>query len=243
MSANPPADPSANPLGAILGVWGHPDDETWLSAGLMARAAQAGDRVVCITASRGELGSPDEARWPSGAPLAAVRTAELEVAFAELGVREHHWLDYPDGGCADVDQDEAVRRVSEIMTEVAPDTVLTFGSEGMTGHDDHKAACRWATAAFEAVGKPGAVLAYATQTPEWLAEFRARLDEHNVFMGAEPPCTPRDELLIHVDLTGDLLDTKLRALRSMTSQIEPLIDALGEDYFRRGLVEESFRRP
>jgi LmbE family N-acetylglucosaminyl deacetylase len=232
-----------NPLGTVLGVWAHPDDETWLCAGLMARAVRAGDRVVCITATRGELGSPDEERWPSGAPLAAVRTAEMAAALAVLGVTEHHWLDYPDGGCADVDQDEAVRRVTAVMADVQPDTVLTFGPEGMTGHDDHKAASRWAAAAFEAVGKPGAALGYATNSPEWLADFRGPLDRFNVFMGSEPPCTPRDQQLVDIVLDGDLLETKLAALRSMTSQVEPLLAGLGEDFFRRGLVEESFRSP
>jgi LmbE family N-acetylglucosaminyl deacetylase len=232
-----------NPLGAILGVWAHPDDESWLCAGLMARAARAGDRVVCITATRGELGSPDEERWPSGPPLAAVRTAEMAAALAVLGVTEHHWLDYPDGGCTGVDQDDAVRRVTEVMAEVQPDTVLTFGPEGMTGHEDHKAASRWATAAFQKAGKPGAVLGYATNSPEWLADFREPLDRFNVFMGSEPPCTPRDQQLVDIVLEGDLLETKLAALRSMTSQVEPLIAGLGEDFFRRGLVEESFRAP
>ncbi len=97
-----------NPLGTILGVWAHPDDETYLCGGLMARAVRAGDRVVCVTATRGELGSPDEERWPSGPELAAVRTAEMETALAYLGVTEHHWLDYPDGGCGDVDQNDAL---------------------------------------------------------------------------------------------------------------------------------------
>src|SRR3954471_10696078 len=223
-----------NPLGTILGIWAHPDDETWLCAGLMARAVRAGDRVVCITATRGELGSPDEERWPSGAPLAAVRTAEMAAALAVLGVTEHHWLDYPDGGCAGVDQDEAVRRVTEVMAEVQPDTVLTFGPEGMTGHDDHKAASRWATAAFEAVGEPGAARGYATNSPEWVADFREPLDRFNVFMGSEPPCTPRDQQLVDIVLEGELLETKLAALRSMTSQVEPLLAGLGEDFFRRG---------
>jgi LmbE family N-acetylglucosaminyl deacetylase len=198
---------------------------------------------VCITATRGELGSPDEQRWPSGPPLAAVRTAEMETALAMLGVTEHHWLDYPDGGCTGVDQDDAVRRVTEVMAEVQPDTVLTFGPEGMTGHEDHKAASRWATAAFQKAGKPGAVLGYATNSPEWLADFREPLDRFNVFMGSEPPCTPRDQQLVDIVLEGDLLETKLAALRSMTSQVEPLIAGLGEDFFRRGLVEESFRAP
>ena len=28
----------------------------------------------------------------------------------------------------------------------------------------------------------------------------------------------------------------------MTSQVEPLVDALGEDFFREGMAEEAFRR-
>ena len=52
-------------LGTILGVWAHPDDEAYLSAGLMARAVRNGSRVVCDTATRGEGESMDEERWPS----------------------------------------------------------------------------------------------------------------------------------------------------------------------------------
>ena len=228
-------------LGTILGVWAHPDDESYLCGGLMARATRDGARVVCVTATRGELGSPDEERWPSGASLAAARTAEMEAALAVLGVTEHHWLDYPDGGCATVDQDEAVRRVAAVMAEVDPDTVLTFGPDGMTGHDDHKAACRWATEAFDQVARPGAVLAYATNTPDWNARFVPALDELNVYMGARPPETPPEALVIHEELTGDLLETKLRALRSMPSQVQPLIDAVGEETYRAAMAQEAFR--
>jgi hypothetical protein len=57
------------------------------------------------------------------------------------------------------------------------------------------------------------------------------------------PVTPVDELVHVVQLEGDLLETKLRAIRSMSSQIDPLIDALGESFFREGMVEEAFRLP
>jgi LmbE family N-acetylglucosaminyl deacetylase len=233
---------ATDPLGTILSVWAHPDDETYLCGGLMARAVRNGSRVVCVTATRGELGSPDEARWPSGQPLAAVRTKEMDAALAVLGVTEHHWLDYPDGGCADVDQAEAVRRVTELMAEVRPDTVLTFGPDGMTGHDDHITVSRWTTEAFGKVAMDGATLHYATNTPTWLAKYREALDALNVFMGAEPPCTPADELSITEIFTGELLDTKLNAIRAQTSQVEPLIAGLGEEFFREGMAEEAFRR-
>src|SRR3954469_23647112 len=126
----------------------------------MARAAAAGSRVVCVTATRGELGSTDEQRWPAGPRLAAGGTVELESALRELGAIEHHWLDYPDGGCADVSDEEAVARIEKIIIDVRPDTVLTFGPDGMTGHADHKSACRWTTTAFEATAPDGAVLGY-----------------------------------------------------------------------------------
>ncbi|MDQ1641491.1 MAG: N-acetyl-D-myo-inositol-2-amino-2-deoxy-alpha-D-glucopyranoside deacetylase [Actinomycetota bacterium] len=234
---------NAAPLGTVLSVWAHPDDETYLCGGLMAEAVRNGSRVVCITATRGELGSPDEERWPPGEPLAAVRTEEMAAALAALGVTEHHWLDYPDGGCTDVPDDEAVERITAVMTEVRPDTVLTFGPDGMTGHPDHISAGRWATAAFAAAAPEGARLAYATNTPEWLASFRAGLDAVGAFMGAEPPCTPESDLIIHRIFEGELLEAKLRAIRCQTSQVEPLVAVLGEDFLRDGMAEESFRAP
>ena len=61
-------------LGTVVGVWAHPDDEAYLSAGLMGAAVDAGNRVVCITATHGELGTPDPALWPP-ARLAHARNA------------------------------------------------------------------------------------------------------------------------------------------------------------------------
>src|SRR4051812_37066379 len=42
-----------NNIRTLLTVWAHPDDEAYLSAGLMLRVAEAGGRVVCLTATRG----------------------------------------------------------------------------------------------------------------------------------------------------------------------------------------------
>jgi LmbE family N-acetylglucosaminyl deacetylase len=227
-----------DPLGTVLAVFAHPDDETYLCGGLMARAIRAGDRVVCVTATRGEQGSTDPQRWPPGESLAQVRTVELEESLGRLGVTEHVWLDYADGGCADIDDDEAVARLRRIVEEVRPDTVLTFGPEGMTGHPDHQAVSRWAVAAAAGTAARAHV---ATNTPEWLAAFRDKLDEVGAFMGAEPPCTPRDELSIHLRLDGDLLDAKYDAIVRQVSQVEPMLATFDTDFLRAALAEESFR--
>jgi LmbE family N-acetylglucosaminyl deacetylase len=228
-------------LGVVLGVWAHPDDETYLSAIHMARAAAAGQRVACITATRGELGSTDEARWPPGPELASVRTVELERAFDILGVGEHQWLDYPDGGCADVPVAEGAALVRSWIDRVHPDTILTFGPDGMTGHSDHQSVSGWVDAAVATCTANRPDVLWATNTPEWLAKFRPRLDELNVYMGAEPPCTPKADLRSHIQLSPEERDLKVAALLCQISQVEPLVAAFGEDFLHEGMSEESFR--
>ena len=81
----------ASPIGTLLGVWAHPDDEAYLSAGLMAFAAKNGNNVVCITATRGEHGTPDPTRFPP-AVLATIRAREMAAALTAVGVEDQRWL-------------------------------------------------------------------------------------------------------------------------------------------------------
>ena len=230
-----------DPLGTILGVWAHPDDETFLMAGLMAQAIRDGRRVVCVTATRGEEGSQDEERWPK-AQLAEIRTLELERAMKTLGVDEHHWLDYPDGACTDVPFEDAVQRLSAIVAEVDPDDVLTFGPDGMTAHPDHIAVSGWTTESFRRSAKHGARLHHATITPEWLEAFLSGWEGIGAMMGEErPPVTPRDGLSIEFHIPPDLLDLKYEALRLQESQSASTIALLGEDFLRRDMAVEFYK--
>ena len=155
-------------LGTVLGIWAHPDDDIYLSAGLMAMNVSLGNRVVDVTATRGEGGSMDEERWPPES-MADVRSAELMRSLEVLGVSEHRFLDGPVDIDMDAPLDESgAAQVTEIMAEVQPDTVLTFGPDGMTGHVGHMSVSGWATDAFQAVAKPGARLHYATMTPAYV---------------------------------------------------------------------------
>jgi LmbE family N-acetylglucosaminyl deacetylase len=226
--------------GTILGVWAHPDDETYLSAGLMATVASRGARVACATATRGEEGSWDQERYPPS-EIGRIREAELTAALGVLGVSEHYWLEFRDGTCDAVDEAEGIDRVKAIIETVSPDTVLTFGPEGLTGHPDHSAVSRWTTKAFDLAAKPGASLCYATSTPEWAAEFVPILNSFTeVFAPGLPPTTPEDELEIGFRLTGDLADLKLRALKEQISQFEPFLQHFGEDSVRGFIGTEDF---
>ena len=227
-------------LGTVLGIWAHPDDEAYLSGGLMAAAVDAGARVVCVTATRGERGTPDPHRWPP-ARLAPLREAELSASLAVLGVTDHRHLGYPDGGCAEVPAGDAVGRLAEVIAEVRPDTVLTFGPDGMTGHPDHRTVSAWTTSAVRQ-SEPGTALRllYATKTAPWCDRFDALNRALQVFPPGLPPRVPEAEVAVDVVLPEDLLDRKVAALRAHASQVGSLIDEVGEASFRSWIASESF---
>lgn len=226
-------------LGNLLVVGAHPDDETFTAAGLMAAAVREGRRVVCVTATRGEGGSMDPEKWPP-ASMAEVRSREMRECMDVLGVEEHHFLGYVDGTCHEVDHEEGTERILTFMREIQPDSVLTFGPDGMTGHPDHKAISSWTTTAFAREAKEGARLFYATQTPGWVERFVPVMNRFNVFGPGTPPVVPVEDLAIHLTLEGDLLDQKVRAIYKQISQVEHMIEAFGEEFFTEGMAEESF---
>jgi LmbE family N-acetylglucosaminyl deacetylase len=227
-------------LGTVVGIWAHPDDDIYLTSGLMARSVRAGRRVVDVTATRGEGGSMDHERWPP-AKMAEVRTRELRRSLDVLGVTEHRFLDGPVDTDMDTPLDErGATQVAEIVLEVQPDTILTFGPDGMTGHEGHKSVSRWATEAFHAVAKPGARLCYATATPEWAERWLEHLEPFNIFRPGTPPITPADQCEIAFELPPDLLDLKFEAIRAHESQIEGLLAVFG-DGMREWMSQEYFR--
>lgn len=238
----------AHDLGTILGVWAHPDDEAYLSAGLMATATDGARRVVCVTATKGEAGFADD-DTRSIAERKALRAAECAACLEALGVTEHHWLDYPDGGCRLVDPAEPVAKLTGLIEEIQPDTVLTFGPDGMTGHDDHIAVSRWATLALRQAttwptrARSPSRLLYATKTAEWNRRFSGYIDPADLMMveGMEPPGVDAETLAVSFRAEGQLLDRKLAALRAQASQIEPLYEMVGEIAFREFIADEFFR--
>lgn len=228
-------------LGTILGVWAHPDDEAYLSGGVMTLAGAAGSRVVCVTATRGELGTGDPFTWPPHV-LAVERTRELARCLEILGVDEHRWLSHADGGCARVDPAGPVGRLCELIDEIRPDTVLTFGPDGVTGHPDHQAVSGWATAAFDKAAPAGARLLYAA-VPAWHAAEWAWLDQRfGVYLPGFPVNTTDDRLELALSLTGDTADRKVRALAAQATQTTGLIDAIGLDTFTEWVRTEAFVR-
>jgi LmbE family N-acetylglucosaminyl deacetylase len=225
-------------LGTILSIWAHPDDETYLAGGLMAAARDHGQRVVCVSATAGERGTPDPVAWPPRR-LGAVRRWEASAAMAVLGVAEHRFLDLPDMGLDGHDRD-GVHAVGALLDEVRPDTVLTFGPDGMTYHPDHIAVHRWVTAAWALRGGLERLL-LATPTVEHLARFAERYEEWDMYMSEERPTgVPEAQLAVHLELAGAALDRKLTALRAMATQTTAVQQLVGAELYAQQVAEEAF---
>jgi LmbE family N-acetylglucosaminyl deacetylase len=225
-------------LGTILSVWAHPDDETYLAGGTMAAARDAGQRVVCVSATAGELGTDDPGAWPPER-LAPVRRWEATAAMAVMGVDEHVVLGLPDGGLDRCDA-EGAALVRGLIDDVRPDTILTFGPDGATFHPDHLAVHRWVTAAWELGGRRQRLLLAATSTGHH-RRFGALYERWGVYMTDDrPDPVPEDDLALHLDLHGPALDRKLTALRAMATQTSGAIQLMGDALFAEQAAEESF---
>ncbi len=140
---------------------------------------------------------------------------------------------------AEFDPATGVELLAAAIERVQPDTVLTFGPDGMTGHPDHIAIGEWATKAAAMVGGDRCQVLAATKTPDWLEAF-AQVNEG--IIAPDPPCTPLADLALCVHLEGDELDTKIRALRAQASQTSGLISALGEPTYRAWVATEFWVR-
>ncbi len=230
---------TAAELGTVLGVWAHPDDEAYLSAALMATARDRGRRVVCVTATRGERGTSDPTTWPPER-LAAERTRELARSLDVLGVVEHEWLDHPDGGCAAADAAAATERIAAIVDRVRPDTVVTFGPDGITGHPDHRTVSAWTTAAFHRAAPPGARLLHATLSPPRYQRWSALSEDLGVYEPGYPVLTPDEWLAVDLHPDPDLARRKFRALAAQETQTAGLIAHLGPEVYTAWCGAEQF---
>jgi LmbE family N-acetylglucosaminyl deacetylase len=194
--------------------------------------------VVCVTATRGERGTPDPVAWPPDR-LATERTHELARCLSVLGVHEHHWLDHRDGECAEADPDAAVAQLCAALDDVRPDTVLTFGPDGITGHPDHQTVSAWAGAAVDRAA-PGARLLHSALTEQREARWRALSDRLGVFLPGYPVLTPAERLAVGLVLPRDVAVRKVAALAAQATQTTGLIATLGVEVYTAWVGEEAF---
>ncbi|PKA81985.1 LmbE family N-acetylglucosaminyl deacetylase [Ulvibacter sp. MAR_2010_11] len=128
----------------IMAILAHPDDEAAFGQ-ILAKYAAEGKKVYLVIAADGRYGVEEHAGIPAGDTLALVRKNESICACKVLGIDNPIFLELHDGfgllsGLGEYfDQTAQIKeKVTQIVQEVNPDVILTFGPDGDTGHVDHK---------------------------------------------------------------------------------------------------------
>lgn len=225
-------------LGTILCVWAHPDDESFSCAGIMAAAIANGQKVICSTATKGEAGIQDQSRWPAD-KLGEIRANEMQEALNHLGVNHHIWLGYKDGKCQQVDDDEAVSKIRELIAQYKPNSILTFGPDGMTGHPDHQAVSHWVDKASDGTNIK---VFHAVEEEDRYQKYMIEADKKfNIYFNIDkPPVYQASHCDIAFKLPSDVLFKKRLALKSMPSQTERMFLNTPTEMMNAMLAQECF---
>jgi LmbE family N-acetylglucosaminyl deacetylase len=154
-----------------MGIFAHPDDESFGLAGTLARATMTGHPASIICGTRGEVGEIAAGVDATPENLGQVRERELRAACAAVGVYDVAFLDYIDGHLAEADEREAVGRIVFHLRRLHPAVVVTFAPNGGYGHPDHIAIHRFTLAAIDAATDPAR---YPEQVAAGLQPHRVR---------------------------------------------------------------------
>src|SRR5918995_3093742 len=79
--------PAAGGQMRLLGLYAHPDDETFCTGGTFARYAARGAEIMVVSATRGEAGQIRDAGIATRRTIGQVREQELRLACTRLGVQ------------------------------------------------------------------------------------------------------------------------------------------------------------
>ncbi len=214
----------------LVSFHAHPDDESFLTGGTLAKAAAEGHRVVLVTATDGGRGLASVADG-TGSALAGRRATELEDAAAALGCARVVRLGYLDSGLdagqagsdtfSRADADEVAVTLAAILVEERADVLTVYDPRGGYGHPDHVQVHHAGTKAAALAGTP--VVLEATLDGD-LASRALRLMAlvRSPFGGAAPLgrreiFTPRRLITHRVDVTKHL-SAKRRAMAAHVSQ-------------------------
>lgn len=139
----------------LLAVFAHPDDESFICGGTLAKYSSSGVEITLVSATKGEMGRRmGNPPYVTRESMPVIREQELRQACDVLGIHRLIFLDIRDKTVEFIDPESLTARIAALMEEVNPDVVLTF-HETLGGHPDHCAIGKAATAAFHRISPKG----------------------------------------------------------------------------------------
>jgi len=213
----------------------------------MRLAADAGHRVVLVTATDGALGEAPEGLLAEGERLVDRRRRELETSARALGVHRLEMFGYPDSGMAGTPDNARTEAFCNVDVEVAASRLaqlLVEEGTGNYGHPDHiqvhtvgvrAAELAGVSHVYEATVNRDQMARLMASNPQWAAD-------------AAPPDVsefglPESEITTVVDVRPAMA-AKRAAMAAHESQVgdfgpflampaEQVEAAFGQEWFRR----------
>jgi LmbE family N-acetylglucosaminyl deacetylase len=244
------------PTRVLVCFHAHPDDEVFTTGGVMRLAADAGHRVVLVTATDGALGEVPDGLLAEGERLVDRRRHELETSAHALGVHRLEMLGYPDSGMAgtpdnaraeafcNVDVEAAASRLAQLLVEEGADVLTVYDPHGNYGHPDHvqvhvvgvrAAELAGVAHVYEATVNRDQMIRLMASNPQWAAE-------------ATPPDVagfglPESEITTVVDVRAAMAAKRsaMAAHESQVGDFGPFL-AMPAEQVEAAFGQESFRR-
>jgi LmbE family N-acetylglucosaminyl deacetylase len=225
-------------------VFAHPDDDVYTIGGTWRLHRDRLD-VTLVFCTSGDAGPIWVEGLATRETLGSVREQEQAASMDALGVEAVvRFLRHPDYHLPELPFEELVGEVVDVLEEVQPHLIVTFGTDGLTGHHDHVRAGEAADEAFARVtarvGDPSARLLHVAVPRSTIERFDRELRAFG-----DPSREPRsllalqgvDDGSIAVDVDiGAARDEKLAALeahRTQIGELERVPEALRWIYLER----------
>lgn len=216
----------------LLAIFAHPDDEMTV-APILAKYAREGVKVHLVITTDGRLGTNDFHDYEAGDALVVTRREEMKCAAELLGVSLTH-LNFHDQLKAAEGYDghvpharEMIRQINDIVEEIQPDAIITWGPDGGSTHMDHRLVGASVTQLYlsEDREKPMDLFYYGTPS-EHLEDSDAKLlrGQATKFLRTKVSYARAD------------LERAFRALKCHYSQIDPM---LTEDVYMERMLKNG----
>lgn len=218
----------------LLAITAHPDDEMGFGS-VLAHYARKGVGVHLVALTAGQKGFREHMGIDDPERLARIRRQELRNSSHELGIEPSRTLGFVDQELLGPAQGRIREVITDILRELAPQVVLTFGPEGVTGHPDHRAVSCYVTEILQARHDGQPRLYYHTLSHDHVVRVASRTGRR----------------LLHVDdryittrirVSEEDLEKGLRALAQHRSQFAPDTMREMQSLFRETTREVGFRR-
>lgn len=203
-------------------VIAHPDDEAFGPGGTLAYFAKKGVKLHLICVTNGDA--------VGNKILGATRREELIESAEILGISSIRFLDFVDGSLNNNLYHSIESRLKMELDTIKPDTLLTFDTNGVSGHLDHIAVASVTSKLFQELSYVKTILYYCETIG-----FKDMLGDYFVYV---PEGYPPEAIDWTLDVSP-VYETKLQAMKAHRSQAHDLKWILEKEKAR--LKSENFR--